>query len=145
MLKLALLLTLLSAGPGQIQPAIKVNIRAIAGKTPAEVSQVLGKPEYVAKVRPPGLPCNPCDQAYYRKGRIDILFIAGRANRIAVSYLQAYGLKPATLAHFGLPVRKPTHAGDGMLEWVDYPGLYSVRLFGTFGQAEYLDVRVQGR
>ena len=66
-----------------------INIADIANKTIKEVNKLLGKPNSMDKAKPSGTPCktNPCDKAFYKDSKFEIIFINKVADWITINNL----------------------------------------------------------
>ena len=120
-----------------------LELKKIAGKSPAEVTKILGKPSSTKNVRPSGTGCNPCPKMTYQKDRIEVIFINGKADWITVNELSAFAFAPSILTQFGLPSLKPSASNSSTISWDSIPGFSSVALFGFDGKADYLYVKVK--
>lgn len=120
-----------------------LELKKIAGKSPAEVTKILGKPSSPKNVRPSGTGCNPCPKMTYQKDRIEVIFINGKADWITINELSTFALSPSILSQFGLPSSKPSTSNASSISWDSIPGFSSVDLFGFGGQADYLYVKVK--
>lgn len=120
-----------------------IDIKSIAGKTPAQVEKILGKPEAIEKVSPANTGCHPCPKMRYKKGKYEIVYIKGVADWIAVTQLGQYGLKASLLSEFALPAKPPSAQNADAMRWTQLPGLLSVTLFGFEGRADYLYIKVK--
>lgn len=62
----------------------KLKVAEIAGKTPAEVEKVLGKPTQTERIEVKRASC-PCDKSIYQQGQIEIIYIKGKSDWITVN------------------------------------------------------------
>ena len=121
-----------------------IDLMTIAGRTPAEVARVLGRPTKIEKVKPFGTGCNPCDKVYYKGGMFEIVYIRGRADWITIKNLKGVPMNKYALPHFGLPIKDPTQ-GNENIEWTNFSSLVKIVLFSYQGKADYLYVKVNTR
>lgn len=121
-----------------------INIKAIAGKTPAEVSKVLGKPGRTEKVRPSGTGCNPCDKLFYKNSKYEIVFIKGKSDWITINDLgSSVPYRPLAITYLDLPFSITTFMNDIVLKWKP-KGFYEVSLFSDGSKnADYFYVKVK--
>lgn len=68
----------------QTDAKIKFKVADIAGKTPAEVERVLGKPTQTEKVDVKRATC-PCDKSIYKRGQVEIIYIKGKSDWITIN------------------------------------------------------------
>ena len=61
-----------------------MTVADIAGKTPEEVTQILGSPTSTEIVVPSRTPC-PCTKNDYQNSMIEIVFIEGKADWITIN------------------------------------------------------------
>jgi hypothetical protein len=117
-----------------------IDIKTISGKTPAEVSKVLGKPTKIEKSRPSGTGCNPCDKGIYQKGKYEVLFIGGKADWITINGVKAK-FNAAAISEIGLNASATTATSD-LIEW-NPKGFIKVQLHGWDGQSDYFYIKVK--
>lgn len=128
-----LLTTLAACGSGHAEEPSRVgtepilNLSAIAGKSPNEVEQVLGKPTEAAQTRPVEGQRYP--EFQYRNGSVNVVYIDGKADWIFLSLHDRQGslveLSDDVLAALGLPRAEPIEVmgvNGGILRWTNYAG-----------------------
>jgi hypothetical protein len=117
------------------QTGASVDIKALAGRTPAEVQALIG-------------PASDCEQALhsrrcdYAQSPVQIVFIDGRADWFTVRAMgQELQLAPETLARFGLPVAEPQEQTQRENVWHDLAGLKEVRMVGDEYGVSYVRIK----
>jgi hypothetical protein len=111
---------------------IILDVLALVGRTRAEIDTILGRPEHWEAVDPsrvgPDLKCT------YRSGKVEIVFLAGRADWITVDDLQNVDFSPRSIGRFGFPVLKPTVFNPHVIRWTGLSGLLEVVLWPGQGR-----------
>lgn len=115
-----------------------IDIKAIAGRTPAQVEKVLGKPTGKENVKPRNTGCNPCPKMIYKKGKYEIVYINGIADWITVNELSGLFFGKSVLQEFNLPISKPAAQNDTVIRWDNFGGFQSISFFGYDGKADYI-------
>ena len=122
-----------------------VNLKAIAGKSIAEVETVLGKPESTEKVSPGETPCkeNPCDKASYQSGKFEIVFINGKADWITINNVADHELNENNIELLGLPHSEPAFKNAAsVIRWEKAEGINTISFFSNgAGKIGYVDIK----
>jgi hypothetical protein len=124
--------------PRQALPTIKIS--DIAGKSPSEVAKILGSPTSTETVKPSGTPC-PCPKQSYRDGKIEIVFIAGKADWITINGLNNAPYSSETLTLFGIEQKPASFSNDSVMRWENIPGLSEVSIFPAQGGVDYVYIK----
>ncbi|NEZ64615.1 hypothetical protein D0962_17780 [Leptolyngbyaceae cyanobacterium CCMR0082] len=69
----------------QTEIEVRLDVDQVAEKTPEEVVSILGEPSSQETVTPSNTPC-PCDKFIYRGGKVEIVYINGKADWITAKY-----------------------------------------------------------
>lgn len=111
------------------------NIPAIAGKSRAEVAKVLGKfaSEEKTKFGP---------KLSYEKGKIEIVFINGKADWITVSGAADVPFDINALEAIGLKPVPPSFQGPAVIRWEPCGDYTSVSVFPANGKVDYAYIKV---
>ncbi len=111
-----------------------IDIPSIAGKTKAQVSDLIGKP----------LSCSDSkygEKCQYKVGETEIIFIQGKADWITVEGLDDMAFDEKTLSALGLPSKKPTFVNPYRKRWELHNGLKSVSRFKGSSNADYAYIK----
>lgn len=128
-----LLVPLLVLNLSGAEPVIDVS--KIAKKTKAEVEKVLGKPssEEQSKYGP---------KLTYQKGKVEVVYIQGKADWITISDLNALSFDEKVLQAVGIPTHKPTFKNENVIRWEPCGELLFVSAFPTTNQkVDYVYVK----
>lgn len=111
-----------------------VSILRIVGKNKAAVTELLGQPTGCENTKQ-GKRCS------YREGKVEIVFINGKADWITVSDLQDARYHKESLALLGLPVEDPVFSNEYTIRWQDLAGLREVNFFPSGSKIFYVYIR----
>jgi len=114
------------------------DLRAIAGKTPAEVEAVLGAPgsRGTADVQGTRYPVHS-----FRDGHVRVVFVSGKADWITISRLRDVPFSPHALKAFGFGYHEPASNGLQVIQWRNLAGLREISVFpATKNTADYATV-----
>lgn len=103
-----------------------IQIPNIAGQSQEQVANILGKPTKSEIVKASRTPC-PCPKNSYLNGKVEIVFIRGRADWITVNNLKDVPFLNDSLTLLGLPIKEPTFSNSFVKRWNNIPGLLSVQ------------------
>jgi len=112
-----------------------VDIPKIAGKEPAAVEKVLGKPTEGEKT-------NYGKTLVYQKGKVEIVYIKGKADWITVNDLKDVTFDETATKTLGIEAAKPTFKGPMVIRWEPAGKLASVAVFELDGKVDYAYVKV---
>lgn len=115
-----------------------VDLPAIAGKSAIEVARMLGQPSGQEKTK-------HGPKMLYRAGKVEVVFINGKADWITVSELGAHAFGAETLAQLGLKPVPPTFQSSFELRWEPCGPFQSVSLFAANGQADYAYIKTSSK
>lgn len=121
-------------GPADKSPI--VEIPRIAGKTPEELRALLGAPERCETT----LYSSRCR---YSPGRIEVVFIDGRADWMTVADFGETPFTPAAVKRMGLPEAPPAARDGEQMQWSDLAGLKSVQIVGDGKRIEFARVKAR--
>ncbi|MDQ3605147.1 MAG: hypothetical protein M3418_03010 [Gemmatimonadota bacterium] len=116
-----------------LQPAVVVNVPDIAGRSEAEVAQILGGPKerstatYDGKTYP---------VLYYQEAQTEVIYVDGEAEWISVRNLNHLPFSPEALPALGFTnAGEPSFANPGVIRWENrkYPPLHGIYLFPAQG------------
>ncbi len=114
---------------------IVIDLKAIAGKSIAEVNSLLGQPQSSKTVK-------QGKKKVYKDEKIEIVFINGKADWITVNDFSGVKFSPGALKAFGLPYKSPSYATKTILKWESLEGYNSINLFGLEGgECDYLYIK----
>lgn len=112
-----------------------VDIPKIAGKEPAAVEKILGKPTE-------GERSKHGKTLVYQKGKVEIVYIKGKADWITVSGLKDVSFDESATKALGLDLAKPTFSAPAVFRWEPAGKLASVAVFELDGKVDYAYVKV---
>jgi hypothetical protein len=112
-----------------------VDIPEIAGKEPAAVEKLLGKPTEGDKTK-------YGKTLVYQKGKVEIVYIKGKADWITVNDLKDVAFDETATKALGLKASKPTFKGPTVIRWEPAGKLTSVAVFERDGKVDYAYVKV---
>ncbi|AXQ29103.1 hypothetical protein D0B54_10570 [Solimonas sp. K1W22B-7] len=105
-------------------PGVILRVPELAGRSPDEVTQKLGRPQ-------------DCEDSLYSRrcrypdARASVLFIDGKASWFTADFADSgYPLQAETLAALGLPEGKPQQVGKRELVWTGIAGYQEIHLYG---------------
>jgi hypothetical protein len=111
-----------------------VNIADIASKTMKEVNKLLGKPNSMDKAKPSGTPCknNPCDKAFYKDSKFEIIFINKVADWITINNVSNLPMNEDLITSLGLPKTKPSFSNPlNEIRWTNINGFKEISFFNN--------------
>jgi len=112
-----------------------VDIPKIAGKEPAAVEKLLGTPTEGEKTK-------YGKTLVYQKGKVEIVYIKGKADWITVNDLKDVTFDETATKALGLEATKPTFKGPMVIRWEPAGKLVSVAVFELDGKVDYAYVKV---
>jgi hypothetical protein len=118
----------------------KVSVPDIAGKTPQEVTKILGDPTAKETVNPSRTPC-PCDKLTYKNGQIEIVFIKGRADWITIHSVNDAAYSKSSLPLLGLTTREPDFSNSNVMRWSKLNSLQEVSFFPSGQKIFYVYIK----
>jgi hypothetical protein len=130
----------ISVSPNQSSPAPVIKISNIAGKTPDEVSKILGLPTSTETVSPSRTPC-PCEKNTYKNGKIEIVFMEGKADWITIKNLNDAPYSVEALTLLGIKQKSPSFSNENVIRWTNIPGLLEVSIFPVQGLVDYAYIK----
>lgn len=115
------------------------DVKTVVGKTPAEVSKLLGKPPETEKTK-------YGTKYLYKSPEVEILFMSGKANVITVYGLGAIPFGPAAIQALGFPASKPSFANEQiMMRWEPAsPTIKRVQISRGQNNCDFATVSVDG-
>jgi hypothetical protein len=119
-------------------PHLVLNVPALAGRSEAEVADHLGPPD-------PGVgSTDPArTKLCYRGGKVEVVFIEGKACWIKLYGTGDLPFSQETLGKLGLPVKRPTYVNSQhVMSWHNVPHLREVSLYGGGPQGSVSSVLV---
>lgn len=122
-------MNLLLYAAGEPATAIVVDVLKIAGRNKPQVSKVLGSAKCQHE--------RSGENCLYRHGKIEIVFVRGKADWITVYNLGDHPFSTKTLRALGLPEEMPTFSNDHVMRWSGLAGLREVSLFPKPGGVDY--------
>lgn len=117
------------------------DVRALVGLTRTEVDRALGPSTAHLSVKPARV--GPALKCIYLNGRVEIVFIDGRADWIMLNALGDLNFSAGALRHLGFKtVTLPTSQTDYVMLWKGLEGLHEVQLFALpDGQCDYIYIK----
>jgi hypothetical protein len=112
-----------------------VDIPKIAGKEPAAAEKILGKPTDGEKTK-------HGKTLIYKKGKVEIVYINGKADWITVNDLNGVPFDESATKALGLDLAKPTFKGPMAIRWEPAGKLASVAVFELEGKVGYAYIKV---
>ena len=112
-----------------------VDIPKIAGKKPAAVEKLLGKPTEGDKTK-------YGKSLVYQKGKVEIVYIKGKADWITVNDLKDVSFDETATKALGIDASKPTFKGPSVIRWEPAGKLTSVAVFELEGKVDHAYVKV---
>ena len=115
------------------ETALIIDIKEIAGKSLAEVEQVLSKSEAQETVT--GYPCKniDCTRNHFQNGKYEIIFREGVANRITINNTPDLSSTESAITALGLPNSNATFANPNtVMRWNNVAGLDEVAFFTDY-------------
>lgn len=127
--------TALFVGLSSIAAAEPVlEIEKIAGKNPIEVANALGKPSSHEKTK-------HGPKMSYKEGKIEVVFIGGKADWITVSNLSGILFNANAIEAIGLKPSAPTFKSNVVMRWEPCGSYNSVSVFNANGRVDYAFVK----
>lgn len=111
-----------------------VDILQIAGKEPAAVAKILGKPVEGEKTK-------HGKTLVYQKGKVEIVYIKGKADWITVNDLKDVAFDETAPKALGIEAAKPTFKGPMVIRWEPAGKLISIAVFELDGKVDYAYVK----
>jgi len=112
-----------------------VDIPKIAGKEPAAVEKLLGKATEGEKTK-------HGKALVYQKGKVEIVYIKGKADWITVNDLKDVPFDETATKALGIEAAKPAFKGPMVIRWEPAGKLTSVAVFELDGKVDYAYVKV---
>ena len=111
-----------------------VDIPKIAGKEPATVEKLLGKPTEGEKTK-------HGKTLVYQKGKVEIVYIKGKADWITVNDLNDVTFDETAIKALGIEAAKPNIREPMVIRWEPAGKLASVAVFELDGKVDYAYVK----
>lgn len=125
------------------QPAVVVNVPEIAGRSEAEVAQLLGAPKERSTTINNG---KTYPALYYQEGQTEVVYVDGKAEWISVRNLNRLPFSTGALPALGIAnAGEPSYASAGVIRWEyrKYPPLHGIYLFpAQGGQLDHAYIQV---
>jgi hypothetical protein len=112
-----------------------VDIPKIAGKEPAAVEKLLGKPTEGDKTK-------YGKTLVYQNGKVEVVYIKGKADWITVNDLKDVTFDETATKALGVEAAKPSFKGPSVIRWEPAGKLTSVAVFELDGKVDYAYVKV---
>jgi hypothetical protein len=126
-----------------------INIADISNKSIKEVNKLLGKPNNMSKAKPSGTPCktNPCDKAYYKDGKFEIIFINKVADWITINDVSSLPMNEDLITSLGLPKTKPSFSNPSdVIKWTNIKGFEEISFFNNGSdKVDYIYIKTNTR
>ncbi len=120
-------------------PRLAFNVPSIAGKSPEDVEEILGRPD-----KSGGAYLGGKIKQTYRRGAVEVVFVDGRAEWIKLYDTRGLTFGKETLPKLGLPGQKPTYVNrDRVMSWGNIANLKEVSLYAGNGGVSYVLVCAQ--
>lgn len=110
------------------------EVEKIVGKTPKQVSAILGKPSDEEKTK-----YGP--KFSYRENQIEIVFIHDRADWITITPITKIVFGRAAIAALGLKDAPPKFESTEVIRWEPYDTFYSISIFNSEGKVWYAYIK----
>jgi hypothetical protein len=114
------------ARPATVPIQQAIDLPRLAGKSPVEVTRILGESMAVADS---SLASQNAAAIDYRNGSVRVYYRAGIADWIVVRDLAQLHFQAEALRGVGLPVALPTHRSDDVMRWTNLGGFREVRMY----------------
>lgn len=131
----AIIFSLLSIATLCATAAPLLDIQKIAGKTEADVSKVLGKPDQQEKTK-------HGPKFSYKDGKIEVVFINGKADWITVSGMSSVPFDANAIGALGLKPEPPTFKNRFVIRWEPHATYNSVSFFPLDDKVDYAYIKV---
>lgn len=115
--------------------ASEVNVLHLAGKSQAQVNNEL-KSSSKCKSNKYGVSC------IYSEGKIEIVFIAGKADWITINDLEAIPYDDAALSKLGFSAAKPSFKSTNVIRWTNTNGFREISIFKGRTGVDYAYIKV---
>lgn len=126
-----------------LQPTVVVNVLEIAGRSEAEVAQILGRPKERSTATNDG---KTYPVLYYQEGQTEVTYVDGKAEWITMRNLNQLPFSPEALPALGITnAGEPSFADPGVIRWENrkYPPLHGIYLYPAEGnQLGYAYIQV---
>ena len=129
---------LLIALPLFASAELDVDVQTIAGKSVSEVAKVLGKASGPEKTK-------YGSKMLYKGGKVEVVFIAGKADWITISNLTDVPFTPKAIEALGLKAAPPTFKSDIVMRWEPCGPFTSVAIFNANGRVDYAYIKTATR
>ena len=111
-----------------------IDIPKIAGKEPAAVEKILGKPTEGEKTK-------YGKTLVYQTGKVESVYINGKADWITVNGLKGVPFGETATKALGLDAAKPTFSGPAVIRWEPAGKLLSVAVFSLDEKVDYAYIK----
>lgn len=118
------------------QASSAVDIPKIAGQSMKQVGEVLKTKPMCAKNKR-GTKCD------YNDGRIEIIFIGGKADWITVNRLDQVPFNDGAIMRLGFSERAPAFRSPVVMRWNGLPGVLEVSMFKGQTGTDYAYIKVK--
>lgn len=124
-----------------------IDIADIANKSIKDVNILLGKPNSMGKAKPSGTPCktNPCDKAFYKDSKFEIIFINKVADWITINNVSNLPMNEDLITSLGLPKTKPTFSNPSdVIKWTNIKGFLEIGFYNNgSGKVDYIYIKTK--
>ncbi len=131
----AVIYSLLAATSLLATAAPVLDVQTIAGKAPADVTKVLGKPAQEEKTK-----YGP--KLSYSDSKIEVVFINGKADWITISGMSSVPFDANAIEALGLKPAAPTFTSAFVIRWEPHAIYNSVSVFALNGKVDYAYIKV---
>lgn len=121
-----------AANPQALLPI--VDVPRIAGKSPAEVSAVLGNPTSCETIKQ-GQKC------FFDTGGTEVVFIAGKADWITVEALDDAPYSADALPLLGFEKTNPSFSDENVMRWNNVHGFREISIFPLQSSIDYAYIK----
>ena len=127
------------------EPIVIIEIKKIINKSLPEVVAIWGQPEKVESVT--GYPCKTsnCKRVVFDKGKYEVIFKNGRADRITIKKRGAYlEMNDRLIQSLGLSKATPSFSNPStVIKWNDVEGIKEVSFFNNgYDKVDYILIAV---
>ncbi len=124
---------------------VELDLNNVAGRTEKEVEAVLGQGKMDSYYRDESAGCEKCPKLTYKEGKIEIIYIDERADRIALRDLSDFDFDDRTILGL-LNFRKdrvPTFEDKKVKRWDNFEKYTQIAAFSNGGKIDYILVKTK--
>ena len=122
---------------------VEIDLNNVARRTEKEVEAVLGEGKLDSYYRDETVGCEKCPKRTYKEGKIEIIFIDERADRIALRSMSDFEFEDRTI--LGLlnfrEDQKPTYEDKKVKRWDNFEKYAQIAAFSNGGKIDYIMVK----